>query len=39
MNCWESLLIHAYLQQGLLFEEQEVNEFNPIDGLAYVTGR
>lgn len=39
MDCWESLLVHAYLQEGVLIEEQEVNEFNPIYALAYVTGR
>jgi len=38
MNCWESLFTHAWQQQGVLIEEQEVNDFNTIYALAYVTG-
>lgn len=29
MNCWESLFIQTYQQQGLLIKQQ-VNNFNPI---------
>ena len=39
INCWESLLIKAYQQHGVLIEEEEVNGFYPIYALAYVTGR
>jgi len=40
MQNWrESLFIHAYQQQGLLIDEQEVNDFDPLEGLANVTVR
>jgi len=39
MNFWESLLIHTYKQQGVLIEEQKVNDLNPIYALDNVTGR
>jgi len=39
MNYWESLLIQIYQQQGILNEEQKVNDFNPIYALANMTGQ
>jgi len=39
MIFWESFLIHTYKQQGVLIEEQKVNDFNPIYALDNVTGR
>jgi hypothetical protein len=38
-NCWESLFIHIYQQQGVLNEEQRVNDFNPIYALANTIGQ
>jgi len=38
MNCRESRCIHTHQQQGILIEEQKVNDFNPIYALANVTG-
>lgn len=39
MNFWESFLIHTYKQQGVLIEEQKVNDINPVYALDNVTGR
>jgi hypothetical protein len=39
MNFWESLLIHAYQQQGVLIEERKASDFNPIYALDNVTGQ
>jgi len=39
MNCWESLFIHIYQQQGVLNKKQKVNDFNPIYALANMTGQ
>jgi hypothetical protein len=38
-NCWESLFIQIYQQQGILNEEQKVNDFNPIYTMANMTGQ
>ena len=38
MNCRESCCIQTHQQQGILIEEQKVNDLNPIYALANVTG-
>ena len=30
MNCWESMFIQTYYQEGTLITEQQVNEHNPL---------
>jgi len=40
MSNWrESLFIRVYQQQGLLINEQEINDFDPREGLTNVTVR
>ena len=38
INCRESRCTHTPQQQGILIEEQKVNDFKPIYALANVTG-
>ena len=30
MNCWESMFIQTYYQEGTLITEQQANEHNPL---------
>jgi hypothetical protein len=39
MNCWESLCVQTFQQQGLLIQEQQTLEFNPLYILTLTTDR
>jgi len=37
MNCWETLYMQTFHQNNVIFEEQQVNDINPLYELAYTS--